>query len=101
MTAIQAFKSKLIAGNVCAFRAPSWCPNLVKRTVITVNNKKVSFTHPTKPGESWLDFPKASEITEYSPFSFVIIHSDDTERKNPLYYSFDPAVIESIEGGAK
>lgn len=90
-SALQNFKSNLVVGNRCAFSA-AWC-KLAIRTVTTVQTTKVAFTHPFKAGESWLDFPRASEIFETAPNNFSII-----KRDNPvLHYDFSVEGIAAAE----
>jgi hypothetical protein len=91
MSPLQRFKSKLIPGAKCVFRA-DWCPKNTIRTVVTVQSKKVSFTHPTRAGESWLDIPKASEIVEFNLDAFVITFADGSGK---LVYDFNPSSVDS------
>src|SRR6185369_6320620 len=94
-TTLQNFKANLKPGARCAFSA-NWC-KLAIRTVITVQSKKVSFTHPTRSTESWLDIPKLSEIFETSPNVFSIIHTDDPDKENVLHYDFSAEGIARAE----
>lgn len=91
-TTLQNFKSYLVVGNHCAFNA-SWC-KLAIRTVTRVQTKKVAFSHPTRiDSDSWLDFPKLSEIFEISPGCFSIVQDYDT----PLHYDFSAEGIANAE----
>ncbi len=84
MSAIQNFKRLCVVGAQCIFTAP-WCPTPTIRTVTRVQTRKVAFTHPLKPGESWLDYPKAGEIVESVPGLFFL-------RSDTLRYDFRAAV---------
>lgn len=70
-TTLQNFKSYLVVGNRCAFSA-SWC-KLAIRTVTRVQRKQVAFSHPTRDRDSWLGFPRLSEISETAPGNFSIM----------------------------
>lgn len=93
-TTLQEFKSKLTVGARCLFTA-RWCPTPTIRTVTVAQSKKAAFTHPTKSGDSWLDFPTAAEITQDVPNVFVIRHHDCPD--NPLTYDFRPESTGTIE----
>ena len=86
MTALQSFKLSCIVGAQCKFKA-TWCPTETLRTVTIVQTRKVAFTHPTRPStNSWLDFPKAANITEPQPGLFKIESPEDPN--NILWYDF-------------
>ena len=95
-TARQKFLAFATVGTVVDFRCEFWCPEWTPRTVTKRLSAKLAFSHPTKQTDSWLDFPKASEIREESPNTFVVGDSiDDPESsKYWLWYRF------KIEGTA-
>ena len=103
LSARASFLALLAPGAVCAFRCAAWCPEWTPRTVIRVRSKDVSFSHPTRtradgsPVESWLNFPKASEVTEPEPGVFVIAYGDSKDPRYTLEYDFRV----SAEGGAE
>lgn len=71
-TPLKNFKSYLVVGNRCAFSA-SWC-KLAILTVTRVHPKRVAFSHPTRiDRDSWLGFPRLSEISETAPGNFSIM----------------------------
>jgi len=87
-SASLSFKDYCRPGARCVFTAPAWCIVPTIRKIVTVQSRKVSFTHPTRDSESWLDFPKSTEIKEVCPGKFIIIHADDPDGKNALTYDF-------------
>lgn len=91
-TTLQNFKSYLVVGNRCAFSA-SWC-KLAIRTVTRVQRKQVAFSHPTRiDSDSWLDFPKPSEIFETAPGNFSIMNPYGPT----LFYDFSAEGIANAE----
>lgn len=58
-------------------------------------SNKAAFTHPTKSGDSWLDFPKAGEITQPKPGLFIIEHTDAPGNK--LAYDFRPESLATVD----
>ena len=50
-----------------------WCPEPTHRRVTQARSKDVAFSHPTREGvESWIDYPKASQIVEPEPGLFLV-----------------------------
>ena len=63
-----------------------WCPTPTSRKITRKNSVGVYLAHPTKPDvDSFLDWPKASEVSEESPGVFRI---QFTHSPAPLFYSF-------------
>lgn len=95
MTDLQAFKAALVVGAKCVFRA-AWCPVPTIRTVTIVQTGKAAFTHPKRSGDSWLDFPRASEILQSTPGVFTI-YPPVGPVGSELTYDFRPASIAAAE----
>jgi hypothetical protein len=86
MTPLQAFKARCVPGAKLVFQA-FWCKTPTVRAVATVKATQVSFFHPTKATvESWIGWPRASEITEPSSGLFVLRFSDV---KDAFIYDFN------------
>ena len=81
-----AFISRLRVGAKVMF-VGDWCPTPVERTITKVQANSVAFTHPTREGESWLTFPKASEVEQPEPGHFFI--TDPYCKDIKLHYYFD------------
>lgn len=94
MTTLQAFKSKFVLGARCAFRA-AWCPVATVRTVTDVQRLGAGLTHPTKPGNSFLDWPKAADVTQPEPDLFLVMLPNPGSKLfvPVLVYDFRPEKI--------
>lgn len=89
MTPLQSFKAACVKGARCVFTA-NWCPTPTIRTVTIVAGTKVAFTHPTRSGHSYLDWPKATAIQQPLPGLFKI-HNEGFA--NELTYDFRHEVL--------
>ena len=90
MTALQSFKAALVPHRKVTLRAQWTKPEGEPRTVGRVRTRDVSFFRPDGR-ESWLSYPKAAEVTEPTPGTFVVQNPGAAE---VLTYVFEP------EGGA-
>lgn len=90
---IQALRDTHAGGAVCEFQA-WWCPQWTVRRVLEIRSKDVILDNP-KPDHdrSWLNFPKAAEVTEPERGLFRIL-DEGAEARFALEYRFtvpDPA----------
>lgn len=66
------FLAAIASHDALEFRA-FWCPDWTLRRILKRQSKSTAFEHPAKPGvSSWLDHPKAEEVTEAADGHWVI-----------------------------